>query len=549
LTPPSPDDKAAAASLAATDYLGIGQNKVLAKMMAKFNREDAMNEEVKFSDMMVKINKRDKPQERVLLITTKALYNIVPGDYSKCKRRIPLALIDSVTVSEVSNEFVVHVPGEYDYRMMSLRKQEVVDSLCANYKALTNEELMVTRSKQNVLKSVTSTKVTKSRRFLPDLSKAFRSMSVTGPSSDDVEALSAGKGKVTDWANSNKESTVTPDDFNLIKVIGRGSFGKVMLVTLKGDESKVYALKVLIKAAIIERNQVEHTIAEREILELIDHPFLMKLYWAFQTEQKLYLVMDYLRGGELFFHLKNERRFPESRSMLYAAEILMALGELHRNMIIYRDLKPENILLDNQGHLRLTDFGLSKRYTAGEQATTFCGTPEYLAPEVVLGVGHSKEVDWWSLGILLYEMLVGLPPFYSDNVNIMYDLIAKANLKCPTFVSDKAKDLLGKLLKRAPEERLGFGAEDEAAIRKQPFFETIDFVKLYKKEVEPEFQPRFAGLLDASNFDTEFTSEVVQDSVVDPGVRDMTKTVGPDDFAGFTFAKGQKDVDQDDDDD
>ena len=168
---------------------------------------------------------------------------------------------------------------------------------------------------------------------------------------------------------------------------------------------------------------------------------------------------------------------------------------------------------------------------------------------MIKGEGYSKEVDWWSLGILLYEMLVGLPPFYSDNVNIMYDLIAKANLKCPTFVSVNAKDLLSKLLKRAPEERLGFGAEDETAIRKQPFFETLDWDKLYKKEIEPEFQPRFAGLLDASNFDTEFTSEIVQDSVVDPGVRDPSMTVGPDDFAGFTFAKGQKDVDHEDDDD
>jgi serine/threonine protein kinase len=283
---------------------------------------------------------------------------------------------------------------------------------------------------------------------------------------------------------------------------------------------------------------------------MIDHPFLMKMYWAFQTETKLYFVMDYLRGGELFFHLKNERRFPESRAQMYAAEILMALGELHRHMIIYRDLKPENILLDNQGHLRLTDFGLSKRYTEGEQAQTFCGTPEYLAPEIVLGVGHSKEVDWWSLGILLYEMIVGLPPFFSENVNIMYDLIAKANLRCPTFVSENARLLLEQLLKRNPEERLGCGVEDEAAIRKQPFFASMDFDKLYKKEIIPEFQPRFNGLLDASNFDTEFTSEQVVDSVVVAPPRDPNApTPGVDDFSGFTYAKGQKDVDADDDDD
>lgn len=540
--------------LLASDYLGLGPNKVLEKMLSKYNRENATTkEQVKFSDMMVKINRRDKPQERVILITDKAMYNLIPSDLSKCKRRIPLALIDSVTVSEVSDEFVVHVPGEYDYRMMSLRKNEVVQALSDEYESLTGDKLVINKTKQIVLKSVTATKNTKSRRFLPDLGRAFARLSVSEGSkvsSEDVEALAAEKGaKVTQWGHSEKESTVTPSDFNLIKVIGRGSFGKVMLVTLKGDESKVFALKVLIKAAIIERNQVEHTVAEREILEMIDHPFLMKMHWAFQTEHKLYFVMDFLRGGELFFHLKNERRFPEARAKFYTAEILMALGELHRNKIIYRDLKPENILLDTQGHVRLTDFGLSKRYVEGEQAMTFCGTPEYLAPEVVLGVGHSKEVDWWSLGILLYEMIVGLPPFFSENTNLMYELISKANLRTPSFVSDQARDLLEKLLKRNPEDRLGAGPEDEMAIRKHPFFADIDFDKMYRKEIDPEFKPRLNGNLDASNFDTEFTSETVQDSVVVSSPRDPNQKVTKDEFAGFTFAGGQKDVDADDDDD
>lgn len=537
------------------DYLALGNNKNLEKMLAKFNREDATTkEEVKFSDMMVKINRRDKPQERVILVTAKAMYNLLPSDVTKCKRRIPLALIDSVTVSEVSDEFVVHVPGEYDYRMMSLHKNEVVQTLCDEYESLTGDKLLVNHSKQMVLKSVTVTKTTKSRRFLPDLGRAFARLSVsdgTKVSSEDMESLAAEKGaKVTQWSNSNKESTVTPNDFNLIKVIGRGSFGKVMLVTLKGDESKVFALKVLLKSSIIERNQVEHTLAEREILEIIDHPFLMKMYWAFQTEHKLYFVMDFLRGGELFFHLKNERRFPEPRARFYTAEILMALGELHRNKIIYRDLKPENILLDNQGHVRLTDFGLSKRFNEGEQAMTFCGTPEYLAPEVVLGVGHGKEVDWWSLGILLYEMIVGLPPFFSENTNLMYELISKANLRTPSFVSEPARDLMEKLLKRNPEDRLGAGVEDEMAIRKHPFFKDIDFDKLYKKEIEPEFKPKLNGNLDASNFDTEFTSETVQDSVVESSPRDPNRKVTSDDFSGFTYAgAGQRDVDDDDDDD
>ncbi|KAH9260394.1 hypothetical protein BASA81_001564 [Batrachochytrium salamandrivorans] len=539
-----------------TDYLALGPDADLAKMLLKYNREDMVEEEVRFSDFMVKINRRDKPQERIILITTRAMYNLVPTDVTKAKRRIPLALIDSVTMSEASDEFVVHVPGEYDYRMMSQRKNEVVKSLADEYEKLTGDKLIITTTKQLVLKSVTATKNPKSSRFqfpsaIEGIGRALARMSVAEPKirDEDIEALAVNKGdKVTGWAREDQQSTVTPDDFNLIKVIGRGSFGKVMLVTLKGDESKVYALKVLIKATIVERNQVEHTIAEREILELIDHPFLMKMHWSFQTEHKLYFVMDFLRGGELFFHLKNERRFQEPRARFYAAEILMALGELHRNKVIYRDLKPENILLDNYGHVCLTDFGLSKRYQEGEKAMTFCGTPEYLAPEIVLGTGHNKEVDWWSLGILLYEMIVGLPPFFSENTNLMYDLIAKANLKVPMFVQPECRDLLEKLLKRKPEDRIGAGAEDEQAIRKHEFFHgKIDFDKMYLKEIEPEFRPRLNGQLDASNFDAEFTSEQPVDSVCisAPGEKPKQK----EDFAGFTFAHQGKDLDDDEDDD
>ena len=292
----------------------------------------------------------------------------------------------------------------------------------------------------------------------------------------------------TTWGG--KPCTYGVEDFELMKVIGRGSFGKVMMVRKKGD-SKVYAMKILRKAAIVERNQVEHTKAEREILEEADHPFLMKLHFAFQTSTKLYLVMDMITGGELFFHLKNDRRFKEPRARLYCAEIVLGIGYLHERSIIYRDLKPENILLDAEGHVKLTDFGLSKRFSKpGEKTETFCGTPEYLAPEVINGIPHGKAVDWWSVGILLYEMLVGLPPFYSENVNLMYELIQKADLRVPGFVSYNARDLITKLLRRDPGSRLGAGADDSEPIKAHPFFEKLDWEKLYKREVKPDFIPK-----------------------------------------------------------
>ena len=250
------------------DHIGIGSHPQILKLISTFNKEES-SEKVKFSDYMVKINKRDKPQERVLLVTTKAVYNIMPNDYSRCKRRIPLALIDSLTISNTSDEFVVHVPGEYDYRMMSLKKEEVTKAMRDLYEDLIGDELPVTMTNEIVLKKLTNVKA-KSRGFMGGMTRALRSFSITSKSSNSsitkemVDEVKAGDQMVTDWAHG-EASKVTPDDFNLIKVIGRGSFGKVMLVTLKGEEDKVYAMKILQKQAIIERNQVEHTLAEREV--------------------------------------------------------------------------------------------------------------------------------------------------------------------------------------------------------------------------------------------------------------------------------------------
>jgi len=239
-----------------------------------------------------------------------------------------------------------------------------------------------------------------------------------------------------------------------------------------------------------------------------------------------------MAGGELFFHLKNERRFSESRARMYTAEIALGLGHLHSRNIIYRDLKPENILLDSAGHIRLTDFGLSKRYEDGAQAQTFCGTPEYLAPEVITGVGHGKEVDWWSLGILLFEMLVGLPPFYSENVNLMYEFIQKAELRVPSFVHQNAKVIITGLLQRDPTRRLGHGPRDVEEIKECAFFDPIDWDTLYNRQIQPEFVPKVKSSSDTSNFDAEFTSEPVVDSVVPPSAISASKGA---DFTGFTY--------------
>jgi len=307
---------------------------------------------------------------------------------------------------------------------------------------------------------------------------------------------------------------VTKDDFELLTVIGKGSFAKVMQVRKK-DDGKIYAMKILRKEAIIARNEVTHTKAEKRILQRVQHPFIVQLHFAFQTEDKLYMVLDFVNGGELFFHLKREGRFPENRVKFYAAQITSALGHLHSVGIVYRDLKPENILLDFEGNVKITDFGLSKEIKRDESTNTFCGTPEYISPELLKGVGHNFAVDWWSLGTLMYEMLVGLPPFYSENTNIMYQKILTSELQFPSYVSKDAQSMLVGLLTRDPAKRMGSGEKGAEEVKSHTFFAGIDWAKLDRKEYDAPFKPSVKGPEDISQIDQMFTSEKPQDSLVE----------------------------------
>jgi serine/threonine protein kinase len=328
-------------------------------------------------------------------------------------------------------------------------------------------------------------------------------------------------------------------DFNLLKVIGKGSFGKVMLV-LKKDDNRIYAMKVLHKDSVIKRNQVEHTQTERNVLEYIRHPFIVTLRFAFQTKQKLYFVLDYCPGGELFFHLGRAGRFSENRGRFYAAQIVLALEYLHSKGIVYRDLKPENVLLDSEGHIALTDFGLSKEGIQDNvSAHSFCGTPEYLAPEILTREGHGRAADWWSLGALLFEMLTGMPPFYSRNRDRLFYKILKATLRIPKFFSPAAKDLMNGLLSRDPSARLG-SEHDGVEIKSHPFFESIDWDKLVKKEITPPFKPLVPGLTDTRNFDQEFTSMALDSVDEGSSLRNSVASVSEGKFAGFTFVNSDK---------
>jgi len=303
------------------------------------------------------------------------------------------------------------------------------------------------------------------------------------------------------------QKKVTVDDFQIIRVIGRGTYGKVQLVK-EIATGKHFALKTMSKRLLAESDQVEQTLTERNVLLKTAHPFLVSAHYTFQTEAKIFMILDYVPGGELFGRLKEDSAFSETRVRLYAAEILLGLGHLHSLGFIYRDLKPENILVDSDGHLKITDFGLAKDTDAvGGTTTTFCGTPEYIAPEMLQRLPYTKSVDWWSFGILIFEMLTGLPPFYDENVNQMYRSILRDEIQFPSHVSETARDLIRKLLDRNPETRLGSTANDFEDIQAHPFFAPLNMKDVIAKKIKPEWIPNIKNAEDTSLFEQEFTQE------------------------------------------
>ncbi|XP_032418920.1 ribosomal protein S6 kinase beta-2-like [Xiphophorus hellerii] len=336
--------------------------------------------------------------------------------------------------------------------------------------------------------------------------------------------------------NVNRDSErVGPDCFELLTVLGKGAYGKVFQVRkVQGPQTgKIFAMKVLKKAKIVRNaKDTAHTRAEREILEKVRHPFIVDLLYAFQTGGKLYLILECLSGGELFMQLEKEGIFMEDTACFYLGEITMALGHLHSNGIIYRDLKPENIMLCQQGHIKLTDFGLSKESIHDGTIThTFCGTIEYMAPEILTRSGHNRAVDWWSLGALMHDMLTGSPPFTAENRKKTIDKILKCKVSLPPYITVDARDMIKKLLKKNPAQRLGSGKDDAADIQKHPFFRHISWEELLNKRVDPPYKPQLHSEEDVSQFDTRFTRQTPVDSPDDTRLSHSAELA----FAGFSF--------------
>jgi len=518
------------------DMLDFTNDKFIRNLLKECDKFNNGHKEIVILSCKVqKRNRKGKWQDRHLCLTNRAVYNITPKGLvtgKKCKRRIPMQHVSSITTSLTSSEFVIHVGTFYDYHYKTGHRTKIIRELQRIWHDMSeNRALKVAETTDGHLGSVVLTKpeaLTMSRAEIEKRDSLLRHVTRGFANSvsvyDHTETAS-----VTTEEEKAAPPKPTPDDFECIKVLGRGAFGKVTLVKHKRSNI-VYAMKCIKKARIEKGTNLAHTKTERKILGTLSHPFLSKLRYAFQTERKLFFVLDYYSGGELYTHLKQVKRFSEDVARFFIAEIALALQYLHDKDVIYRDLKPENVLLDRNGHLRLTDFGLSKDLSPMEsKSRTFCGTPEYIAPEVVKGQPHGKMVDWWGLGIFLYELLVGKTPFMHTNVQQVYINVQKKQLAFPSeLVGMRARGLIVALLNRDPNIR--YPQKGVHELQHHPFFGRLNWKKLLKKEVTPPYRPKSQkNPTDTRNFSSTWTGQNPRSSYANP-----TKLT-PTEFENFTY--------------
>ncbi|XP_046434581.1 protein kinase C isoform X2 [Neodiprion fabricii] len=351
------------------------------------------------------------------------------------------------------------------------------------------------------------------------------------PASKLKEPTDSGSGPDTGYRKLGLE------DFHFIKVLGKGSFGKVMLAERKGSPDEVYAVKVLKKDVIIQDDDVDCTMTEKRILALAaKHPFLTAIHSCFQTKDRLFFVMEYVNGGDLMFQIQRARKFDEARARFYAAEVTLALQFLHKHGVIYRDLKLDNILLDQEGHCKLADFGMCKEgiIEGVKTTTTFCGTPDYIAPEILQELQYGASVDWWALGVLMYEMMAGQPPFEAENEDDLFESILRDDVLYPVWLTKEAVAILKGFMTKNPAKRLGCVAANggENAIRLHPFFRDMDWEALEARRLKPPFKPKIKNKKDAMNFDAEFTKE---EPVLTPVNPEDLRCINQEEFKGFSF--------------
>ena len=575
------------------DILNIKEDNLILDVLKK--------EKVYYSNAITKINHYGLSQERSIILTDVALYNMKKKEL---KRRIPYKEILGITLSNITNEFVIHGNNsQYDYHYNSQDKNLIISLIIFFYDEENSSQIKLCEVPEKSLKNFVTRKKEKQKdrnysrmdtnyiintaefqeihmeclffgndNDVLNINQNFNVNNINNINNNNciiddsninisnqniniinykkneiynensenkikknnsIDLVNNGNGNPKETKEKKEAGTifsahkdikkVTLNDFKILKVIGRGTFGKVCLVQYKLTK-KYYAMKIMRKNVILENGQVTNTLLEKNILQNLNYQFLVGMDFCFQTQERIYFVMNFIRGGELFKHLTNCKFFPEEKAKFYSAIIGLALEYLHTHGIVYRDIKPDNILIDEDGYLKLADFGMSKMLKDQERAFSLCGTPEYFAPEIITREGHNKAADWWSYGILLYEMLYGVSPFYSKNTEKMFDLITKSDLKFPKNIeiSEEAKDLIKKLLIKKQDLRLGSEGGFQT-IKNHPFFKGFDFKALEEKKMKAPFIPTLRGSMDVTNFDSKYTSEEVVTSEMSPKTLEFIK--------------------------
>ena len=485
-------------------------------------------EEIQFSDTVQKINKNGWKQSRNLVLTDKAIYNLKKKEL---KRRIDYTKIIGITLSKQSDEFVIHcLEMDYDYQFISQKKKTIVEIIAKNYELIKEEELKLFEINVKNLNQFVTTKKEKEKQQSKSRMPKTGQINVKdylfgNKSKTDVNIFQSKISKKSNSINF-KNIQANYEDFEIKSVIGRGSVGKILLAKYIKD-GKYYAIKSMRKDQIISEGIADNILVEKNILIKSQCEFILKLSFFFQTPERIYYVTPFIKGGDLYHKLKSEIFFKEDLVRFYTAQIAVALQYLHNLEITYRDLKPENILLDEDGYIKLCDFGSSVIIRGTEKVKNFAGSPEYAAPEIITYSGHNFMCDWWSLGILIYELLYGNTPFFNMDKTRMYDLINTGAISFPKFiqiegeekprnykVSEDAKNIISKFLEKDPGTRLGRKGLDE--IKKHPFFSGINFDDLNKKKIKPPFRPNFSKEEQdlTNNFDEEYLKLEISDSPI-----------------------------------
>ena len=503
------------------DFLNLSQNYSVKTNITR-------DEEIQFSDKINKINKYSWWQERNIIITDKAIYNLKK---LSLKRRIDLKTLIGITISKNSEEFVIHCKNiDYDYHYSSPRRKIIIEIISKNYEINVEQEIKLFELQDKNLNEYVTSKEEKEKQIsYTRMPKNIKSLNVKDYLFGNQSKTEIDKNKnIVPIKPKFKYIAVNYNDFEIIKVIGRGFIGKILLVKYKKD-GKYYAMKMMRKDQIISEELQDNILLEKNILIESQNEFILSLSFFFQTKERIYFITPFIKGGDLYHKLKKDKFLKEDLVKFYSAQIIIALQYLHDLGIAYRDLKPENILLNEDGYIKLCDFGASVKLHGTEKDYNFAGSPEYASPEMINYQGHTVMTDWWSLGILIYEMLYGFTPFFNLDKDRMYDLIINGSISFPEYytnnenneeenqieynISEEAKSLINKLLEKDPGKRLGREGLEE--IKKEPFFYGIYFDDISKKRYKALFIPDINEKDLTNNFEEEYLNLDIAESPVE----------------------------------